>query len=110
MPPDQNPPPGFTVTLAITGASGSVLAQECLRLLAADARVTAVHLVASEASLPVLAEESGISGRSGLTENLLGALYAKVHEHPIADIGPSSASGFFRVDAMLVLPCSMGTL
>jgi 4-hydroxy-3-polyprenylbenzoate decarboxylase len=103
----QNP---ATITLALTGASGAVLAQVCLRALAADPRVARIHLVASDASLRVLAEESGISGRSGLAEKLLGARSPKVIEHPIADIGAAIASGSYPVDAMIVLPCSMGTL
>ena len=61
------------LTLAITGASGAILARELLRALEADERVARVHFVASENSLRVLAEELGISGRTNLLEKLLGA-------------------------------------
>jgi 4-hydroxy-3-polyprenylbenzoate decarboxylase len=104
-------PPSLTITLAVTGASGSIFAIEMLRALDADPRVAHVHLVVSPSAQRVLAEECGVGGRRpALVETLLGraprctALLA--HE----DIGASIASGSTPVDAMIVLPCSMGTL
>lgn len=102
--------PPEIITLAITGASGSALAAEMLRALESDHRVTRIHLVASEAALRVLAEEAGVSGRTGLPEKLTGVPCPKTTLHPQEDIGASIASGSYPVDAMLVLPCSMGTL
>jgi flavin prenyltransferase len=96
------------LTLAMTGASGVVLARELLRALEADPRVTRVHLVASENSLRVLAEELGLSGRKDLAEKLLDAPPAKTVQHSDADIG--AAIGSHPSDGMIVLPCSMATL
>lgn len=98
------------LTLAVTGASGAVFAREMLLALCADARVQRVEFVASEAALRVLAEELQLSGRNGLVEKLLGASNDKVVQHSEADIGASVASGSYRSDGMIVLPCSMGTL
>jgi 4-hydroxy-3-polyprenylbenzoate decarboxylase len=98
------------LTLAITGASGSLFAAEALRQLVADERVTHVDLVASDSALRVLAEELQLSGRNGLVEKLLGAATDKVRQHPDENIGANIASGSYRSDAMLILPCSMGTL
>jgi 4-hydroxy-3-polyprenylbenzoate decarboxylase len=81
-----------------------------LRSLEADQRVTSIHLIASEAALRVLAEESGISGRTDLAQKLTGHPCPKTTFHPHEDIGASIASGSYPVDAMIVLPCSMGTL
>ena len=101
----------LNLTLAVTGASGSIFAAEMLRALDADARVSHVNFIASEAALRVFAEEMQLSGRNGLVEKLLGASSSgKIHQHPEADIGANVASGSYPSDGMIVLPCSMGTL
>ena len=100
----------MNLTVAITGASGAVFGREMLRALEADARVTRVHFVASENSLRVIAEELGVSGRTGLLEKLLSAKPAKVVQHAENDIGAAIASGSYPSNGMIVLPCSMGTL
>jgi flavin prenyltransferase len=98
------------LTLAITGASGAIFAQEMLRALEADDRVTRVHFIATENSLRVLAEELDISGRADLIEKLLGAASRKTIQHADANIGASIASGSHPSAGMIILPCSMGTL
>ncbi|HLI04381.1 MAG TPA: UbiX family flavin prenyltransferase [Terracidiphilus sp.] len=100
----------MNLTLAITGASGAMLAQEALRALEADARVSRVHFAASENALRVIAEELGVSGRNNLLEKLLGAAPTKIVQHADADIGAAIASGSHPSDGMIILPCSMGTL
>jgi len=100
-----------TLTVAVTGASGSVLAFEMLRALVADARVGRIHLVVSPSALRVLAEETGLSGRNSLTEKLFGGKAPKkIVQHAHEDVGAPIASGSYPCDAMIVLPCSMGTL
>lgn len=109
---------GLNLTLAVTGASGSVFAVEMLRALAADERVAKVNFVPSEASLRVFAEELGVSGRNGLLLKLLGDTKlpggppggGKITQLAEGDIGANVASGSYPSDAMVVLPCSMGTL
>jgi flavin prenyltransferase len=102
---------GVRITLAVTGASGSIFAAEMLRGLDADARVARVDFIPSEAALRVFAEEMQLSGRSGLVAKLLGGKGAgKIAQHCEADIGANVASGSYRSDGMIVLPCSMGTL
>ncbi len=101
---------GAHLTLAITGASGAILAREALRALEADDRVGRVHFVASENSLRVLAEELGVSGRTNLLKKLLGAAPIKTMQLSDSDIGAPIASGSHPSDGMIILPCSMGTL
>jgi len=103
-------PEARNITLAVTGASGSIYAAEILRSLAADSRVAKVNLVVSDSALRVFAEEMQLSGRNNLVEKLIGAPNAKVQQHPETDIGANIASGSYPADAMIVLPCSMGTL
>lgn len=100
----------WKITLAVTGASGSVYAAEMLRALAADDRVSDIHFVASESSLRVFAEELQLSGRNNLAEKLLGRPCSKIRQHGDSDIGATIASGSYPTSAMIVLPCSMGTL
>ncbi len=103
-------PSPANLTVAITGASGVVLAQHLLKLLEADERVLTIHLIASESSLRVIAEELHFSGRHDLVPRLLGGASPKIHLHAESDIGAGIASGSYPSDGMVVLPCSMGTL
>ena len=108
MPATTHPP--SNITLAVTGASGSIYAAEILRALAADTRVTKINFVASDSALRVFAEELHLSGRNDLAEKLLGAPCPKLQHHAETDIAANIASGSYPTDAMIVLPCSMGTL
>lgn len=103
-------PEARNITLAVTGASGSIYAAEILRALAADNRVAKINFLPSENSLRVFAEEMQLSGRNSLAEKLLGAHSPKIQQHPETDIGANIASGSYPCDAMIILPCSMGTL
>jgi flavin prenyltransferase len=100
----------MNVTVAVTGASGAVLAQQLLRVLEADQRVTGVDFVASESALRVIAEELRLSGRNELLGKLLGGTPKKTRQHAEQDIAASIASGSYPSAGMIVLPCSMGTL
>ncbi|RXH55631.1 UbiX family flavin prenyltransferase [Granulicella sibirica] len=102
--------PPRNLTLAVTGASGSIYAAEMLRALEREERVAKVNLIVSENALRVFAEEMQISGRTNVVEKILGHGSAKIENHPVADIGANVASGSYPSDAMIVLPCSMGTL
>jgi 4-hydroxy-3-polyprenylbenzoate decarboxylase len=98
------------LTLAVTGASGSVLAIEMLRALATDSRVERVHLVVSPSALRVLAEETGAAGRNSLIDKVVNEGRNKFIQHAHEDVGAPVASGSYPCDAMVVMPCSMGTL
>lgn len=100
----------MNVTVAVTGASGAALAQQLLRRLEADARVSGVDFVVSESALRVIAEELHLTGRNELLAKLLGAPAKKTRQHAEQDIGASIASGSYPSAGMIVLPCSMGTL
>ena len=101
-----------TVIVGVTGASGAVLAQKALALLEADARVERIHLVVTEAGQRLFAEELGISSGDlkQLPARILGSAPTKTEILPNKDVGASIASGSHAVDAMVVIPCSMGTL
>jgi 4-hydroxy-3-polyprenylbenzoate decarboxylase len=98
------------LTVATTGASGSLFLRELLLALERDRRVKTVNFIASDNALRVLAEELSIRGRSRLLEQLLGKSPAKFHEQANADIGANVASGSYPAEGMIVMPCSVGTL
>ena len=103
---------GKVVTVGVTGASGAILAQAALRLLDADPRVARVHLVVTETGLRLFAHELDIvaADPKQLPALLTGARAAKIELLPNKDVGASIASGSYPVDAMVVIPCSVGTL
>ncbi len=111
--------PPQNLTIATTGASGSVFLRQLLIAVERDARVQTANFIASDSALRVLAEELGIRGRANLVRQILAneSTASKVNEQKIkieeqsnADIGANVASGSYPADAMVVLPCSVGTL
>lgn len=98
------------LTIATTGASGALFLQQLLLAVDLDRRVQTVNFIASDAGLRVLAEELGIRGRSQLIKQILGGTSRKIQQQSNADIGANVASGSYPTDAMIIIPCSMGTL
>src|SRR5580658_10268042 len=115
--------PPQNLTIATTGASGSVFLRQLLLAVERDARVQTVNFIASDAGLRVLAEELGIQGRSNLVGQLLSAgenpatgnqsrtmsskpvtrpaanTPSRFQEQSNADIGANVASGSYPADA-----------
>lgn len=87
--------------VGVTGASGSSLALETLRQLSrADVET---HLVVSEGAHVTIAHELGPAGFTDLTA-------AASHVHDSRNLAAPIASGSFRTDGMIVVPCSMRSL
>jgi 4-hydroxy-3-polyprenylbenzoate decarboxylase len=116
----NHPPQNLTV--ATTGASGSLFLKQLLLAVERDQRVQTVNFIASDSALRVMAEELGLRGRSNLIGQILsrqpnkpsekrsGKPSRKIQQQANADIGANIASGSYPADAMIVIPCSMGTL
>ena len=98
------------LTVATTGASGSVFLKHFLLTVERDPRVKTVNFIASDSSLRVMAEELGVEGRSDLLGQIIGASSTKIQQQSNTDIGANVASGSYPSDAMVVIPCSVGTL
>ena len=105
----NHPPQNLTV--ATTGASGSLFLKHFLLAVERDSRVHTVNFIASDSALRVMAEELGLRGRSNLVGQILGRKSSrKIQQQANADIAANIASGSYPADAMVVIPCSMGTL
>ncbi len=105
-------PTGKNIVLAVTGASGAIVARRMLQFLEADARVGCLHLVVSGSGLKLLREELGVnvSQSSAIPALLHGSPVTKTTYLLDSDIGASIASGSYRVDGMAVAPCTTGCL
>jgi len=110
MPTLNNVAAPQNLTIATTGASGSVFLKQLLMAVDRDARVKTANFIASDGGLRVMAEELHLRGRTQLVKQLLGGPSKKIQQQANADIGANIASGSYPTDAMIVLPCSMGTL
>jgi len=86
------------ILVAITGASGALYAQRLLDCL--DPRAHEIHVVLSNYAQQVIAEE--LPG--GLR------LPAGVKPHGLKSMNAPFASGSNPPDAMVVIPCTMGTM
>jgi flavin prenyltransferase len=86
------------ILVAITGASGAVYAQRLLDNL--DPREHEIHVVLSNYAQVVLAEE--------LPQGL--RLPQGVKTHDLKSMNAPFASGSNPADAMVIIPCTMGTL
>ena len=108
--PNPVHPTAHVLTVAATGASGAMFTRALLLLLERDERVKTVNFIASDNALRVFAEELGIKGRNNLVQQLTGAKSKKIQQQNNDDIGGNVASGSYPTNAMIVIPCSMGTL
>src|SRR5208283_1542637 len=107
----NHPPQNLTV--ATTGASGAIFLRQFLDAVERDRRIQHVNFIASDSALRVMAEELGLRGRSNLVGRILGTASGgsrKIQLQSNDDIGANVASGSYPADAMVVIPCSVGTL
>jgi len=100
--------------VATSGASGAIFLRHFLLAVEGESRIQAVNFIASDSALRVMAEELDIKGRSDLIPQILGssakAPKTRIQVQSNADIGANVASGSYPADAMVVIPCSVGTL
>lgn len=86
------------VIVAVTGATGALYAQRLLDSL--DPKAHEVHLVLSRYAHQVIAEE--LAGGLRVPEGVVS--------HNLKSMNAPFASGSNAFDAMVIIPCTMGTL
>jgi 4-hydroxy-3-polyprenylbenzoate decarboxylase len=103
------------LTVAITGASGSIYAYRTLQHLAASGSVERVNLIMSGAALTVARVELGADLREADSNKInewlgLSQDSKLVRFHRLDNLAATPASGSHPQAGMIVVPCSMGTL
>ena len=98
------------LVVAVTGASGAIYVQRLL--LAAAPHFDEIFLTLSEQAIQVAATELGVAPRRGAdfsTVEWLGRDLPNVKLLDEKNYFTPPASGSFRHDGMIIVPCSMGT-
>lgn len=107
---------GYRLALLVTGASGMGLPVRALQTLAAHESVERVHLVVSSGAARVLhheleTSELGDGAKALVTAaGLVPSAASKVRAHGDKELDAPIASGSYRLDGSVVLPCSSSTL
>ncbi len=97
------------LVVGVTGASGAIYAQ---RFLIQAARLfTEIHLILSDQAIQVAGTELGFAPkRDGFsTKEWLGEELGNIRLLDSKNYFTPPASGSFRHDGMVIVPCSMGT-
>lgn len=98
------------ITVGITGASGGIYGVRLVQeLLKANYKI---HLVMTEAAWQVfdLELQYDTSDRDKLLAEIFEHNLENLHYHSLQDFSAPIASGSYRNDGMIIIPCSMGTL
>lgn len=85
--------------IGVTGASGSIYALRLIQVLKEAGHE--IHAVVTKSGQRVMEYECGIS------QDVFAQRVDRLYD--VEDIGAAIASGSFRMDAMVVVPCSMKT-
>lgn len=94
------------IIIGITGASGSIYAKRLIEELHRSG--AELHIICSETGLEVFGYETGNSLPDFI--NSLGNSSRTPLIHENSNLFAPTASGSFRADGMVIVPCSMATL
>jgi flavin prenyltransferase len=103
------------LTVAITGASGTIYAHRTLQLLAASGVVETINLIVSGTAVTVAQVEMGTNLREPSSERInewlgLDAGSKLIRNWRLDNMAAKPSSGSNKQAGMIVVPCSMGTL
>jgi 4-hydroxy-3-polyprenylbenzoate decarboxylase len=103
------------LTVAITGASGTIYAQRTLQLLAASGVVETINLIMSSTAITVAQVETGANLKEPAADKLndwlgLAANSKIIRYWRLDNFAAKPSSGSNKQAGMIIVPCSMGTL
>lgn len=98
------------IVVGISGASGTILAHRFIYALISLGHQ--VEMVMSRDACLTICEEMGeqFSSPKRFIESFPEELRSFIHSYAINDFGAPIASGSYRFDACVIIPCSMATL
>jgi len=103
------------LTVAITGASGTIYAERTLKLLAASGAVETINLILSDTAVTVAQVELGVNLRDldgrKINEWLGLEDPSKLIRHwRLDNLAARPSSGSYKQAGMIIVPCSMATI
>jgi 4-hydroxy-3-polyprenylbenzoate decarboxylase len=103
------------LTVAITGASGSIYAQRVLQLLAASGAVDTINLIMSGTAATVAQVELGVNLKDPTSTKInewlgLDEESKLIRYWRLDNFAAKPSSGSNKQAGMIIVPCSMGTL
>ena len=103
------------LTVAITGASGSIYAHRTLQLLAASGTVETINLILSDSAATVAQVEMGVNLREADSQKVNAWLGLEegsklIRLWRLDNFAAKPSSGSNKQAGMIVVPCSMGTM
>ncbi|QYO66198.1 UbiX family flavin prenyltransferase [Leptolyngbya sp. 7M] len=103
------------LTVAITGASGTIYAKRTLQLLAASGVVETINLIMSGTAATVAQVELGVNLKDPTAEKINEWLSLEKDSRLIRywrldNLAAKPSSGSNKQAGMIIVPCSMGTL
>lgn len=103
------------LTVAITGASGTIYAHGTLQLLAASGAVETINLIVSQTAATVAQVEMGVNLKNADAAKFNEWLGLKADSKLIRtwrldNLAAKPSSGSNKQAGMIIVPCSMGTL
>jgi flavin prenyltransferase len=103
------------LTIAITGASGSIYAHRVLQLLAASGVVETINLIMSGTAATVAQVELGVNLKDPTPAKInewlgLGVESKLIRYWRLENLAAKPSSGSNKQAGMIIVPCSMGTL
>jgi len=103
------------LTVAITGASGTIYAQRTLQLLAASGVVETINLIISDTAITVAQVELGVNLREPNAQKIIEWLGLEASSKLIRywrldNLAAKPSSGSNKQAGMIIVPCSMATI
>ena len=103
------------LTVAITGASGTIYAYRTLQLLAASGVVETINLIMSGTAATVAQVEMGVNLKEPTAEQFnewlgLNADSKLIRSWRLDNLAAKPSSGSNKQAGMIIVPCSMGSL